>query len=90
MKSKLKLPKRTTCFCDLCVKWYPIIRRVRLKLNGKLGIDFDNLITNLYCEAEDGDVAQAKLDGSWPGWEWLPGEIKSVTMRRVISATKLL
>jgi hypothetical protein len=23
------------------------------------------------CDGEDGDVAQAKLDGSWPGWEEL-------------------
>jgi hypothetical protein len=69
--------RRRTCKCQWCVKWSPIIHRVDSKLTGKLKKDFDNLITHFMCEGEDGDVAQAKLDGSWPGWEWMPEAIRA-------------
>jgi hypothetical protein len=43
----------------------------------KLLADFDNLTNHTMCQVMDGDIAQAKLDGSWPGWEWLPAIIKA-------------
>ena len=68
--------KTKRCSCDFCVKWYPIIRRIRRKLTGKTLDEFDLLVGYLMDEAENGDVAQAKLAGSWPGWDWLPAEIR--------------
>lgn len=64
------------CKCDWCTKWYPTIKRLDKKLTGKLKKDFDDLMTHYIGRADDGDVAQAKLDGSWPGYEWMPAEIK--------------
>ena len=81
------MPKQT-CKCEWCAKWSPIVHRIDNKLDGKLKKDFGRLITHFMSEGEDGDVAQAKLDGSWPGWEWLPKEVARRAGMRVDISTR--
>lgn len=59
------------CNCKWCAKYFPIMEQVKEKLEGKLKEDFDSMMTSLMCELEDGEVAQIKLKGEWPGWEWI-------------------
>lgn len=70
------------CKCEWCVKWCPIHRRVRLTLKGKLLKDFDALMAHYDALSMDGDVSKAKLNGSWPGWEWLPEAIRAHAAKR--------
>lgn len=68
--------KTRTCKCDMCTKWNPLARRILAKLRGN-----DKALFNewLEMEAQQGDdlaATTAKLDGSWPGYEWLPAVIE--------------
>lgn len=60
------------CYCNSCVEWSPRIKRIKKALPEKLWKEFDGFILHSMCQNMDGAIAQAKLDGSWPGWEWLP------------------
>ena len=62
---------KSKCKCKLCSFQGPVIDKVRLKLTGKLLKDFDELIEGFFYDVEDGDVAKEKLNGDWPGWEWI-------------------
>lgn len=64
------------CHCNSCTVWSPIIRKVQKKLCGKLAKDFELWLMSTACREMDGYVAMAKLEGSWPDWEWLPAEIE--------------
>ena len=59
------------CLCDECLIWGPKYQRIRDVLGGTLRRDFEELHDHLYMEAFYGNIAEAKLDGSWPGWEWI-------------------
>lgn len=72
----MKTKTTSKCHCNFCLYWSPIITRIRAALPAKLLVDFDNYVTHSMCAEMDGEVAEAKLDGSWPGWEWLPAEIE--------------
>lgn len=59
----------TECGCNWCQHWYPIIKHIEAQLDEE-GKKLFNELGEHYDHVEmDGDVAQAKLDGGWPGWE---------------------
>lgn len=64
------------CFCNSCKVWSPIRNNVRKKLSGKLLKQFDALMNHISHIEDDANYNASMLDGSWPGWEWLPKEIK--------------
>lgn len=63
-------PKRK-CLCDLCTRISPMMRRISKALPRELRRDFDYLMMRLYTAEEDRDADEAKLNGTWPGWEWM-------------------
>ena len=67
-------PKR--CTCDICTKWAPLHRRILAKLRGKDRVLFEEFLDMEEQQSTDLGVATAKLDGTWPGWEWLPKVIR--------------
>jgi hypothetical protein len=60
------------CDCDWCTVWAPLARKLQAQLPADSQEDFEALLDYLTSAARDGGTAQAKLDGVWPGWEWLP------------------
>jgi len=46
------------------------------KLKGKDAKLFEEFINKVDTEALDGEVAEAMLTGTWPGWEWIIEERK--------------
>lgn len=64
-------PEKKTCTCNFCTVIYPAIKRIEAELTGQNLIDFEMLMTNMMCAEEDAGYANAKLDGSWPGWEFM-------------------
>lgn len=60
---------QTECGCDFCQHWSPLIDHIdsQLDVNGKKLLE--ELVTDWMYKCEDRDVANAKLEGSWPGWE---------------------
>ena len=65
-------PKK--CECYSCRVEIPSIKRIKAVLPEDLQKEFETLIGNYYHEQMDHDVAEAKLDGSWPRWEWIKDE----------------
>ena len=71
MKTKL-----IKCQCDLCRIWTPLHRRIMAKLKGK-----DRKLYEQFVDKEENEnlgrgVAEAKLRGDWPGWEWMKKAVK--------------
>ena len=64
------------CGCDHCQHWCPLLAHVRAQLDKEGNQLLDELVLDWMKASEDRDVAAAKLDGTWPGWEWLPTEIE--------------
>ena len=67
---------RRKCNCDLCTKWAPLCRRIAAKLRGKDRKLFDEYLMMVWNDSDELGAATAKLDGEWPGWEWMPEVIK--------------
>lgn len=63
--------RRGRCLCDLCTRIFPMHKRLQEALPEPLRADFEYLMMRLMCAEEDRDVADAKLAGEWPGWEWM-------------------
>ncbi len=64
------------CDCDWCKNWSPKLDKISKALPSKERKYFNDFV-DYYLNLElDENVAQAKLEGSWPNWEWLPAEIK--------------
>lgn len=62
----------TQCQCDLWQKWHPFIRRMLARLKGQ---DL-KLFKELLSQTDELDCANAKLNGTWPGWEWMKDAAK--------------
>lgn len=62
---------RRKCLCDLCTRISPMHDRLKEALPESLRDDLEYLMMRLMCAEEDRDVAEAKLHGNWPGWEWM-------------------
>lgn len=61
----------TECGCDQCQHWFPLIEHIRSELSPARRALLDDLISEWMHQSEDLSVANAKLEGSWPGWEAL-------------------
>jgi hypothetical protein len=59
----------TKCGCDLCQHWNPLIAQIEAQLddNGKKLLE--ELVNDWMHNNDDLGVANAKLEGNWPGWE---------------------
>lgn len=58
-----------TCKCYWCTVISPKIKQVSDKLQGEDLNAFEFLMNHYGHLDMDLDVAEAKLEGSWPGWE---------------------
>ena len=68
---------RRICKCDLCTKWSPLHRRIMAKLRGKDLKLFDEFLMMEANQSDELGVAEAKLEGEWPGWEWMKETIRA-------------
>jgi len=66
-----QLPFRRNCLCDFCTRINPMQKRIRDALPAELQSDFEYITMRMMCAEEDRDVAESKLHGQWPGWEWM-------------------
>lgn len=67
------------CLCDHCRHWSPLIKHLEAQLNEEGRKLLTELTTDWLNASEDRDVAEAKLAGTWPNWEWLPAAIEKRT-----------
>jgi len=63
------------CMCEFCRHWFPLIETLEVKLSDdpeglKL---FKELTSRWMNDGEELCLANAQLNGSWPGWEDLNG-----------------
>lgn len=56
------------CTCNWCRHWSPLIKHIEAQLDDAGKALLDEYVSYVEQRIEDGDTAQAKLDGSWPGW----------------------
>jgi hypothetical protein len=87
--------KKLKCKCELCTKWSPLHRRIMAKLRGKDKKLFDEFLMMVWNDSDDLGVipfgsflallmlANAKLAGEWPGWEWMPAQVIKQKMGEV-------
>lgn len=59
------------CICDSCCRISPMMKRIREALPDDLKGDFEYLCNKLGCAEMDYEANEAKLNGQWPGWEWI-------------------
>jgi len=64
----------TKCLCDWCVRISPMHKRIKDALPEHLKHEFDYLSNRFFNIEMDLDATEAKLNGSWPGWEWIVEE----------------
>lgn len=57
------------CECHWCTHWLPLIQQIDAQLDEPSRKLFDEYVTHVGHLEMDLDVANAKLDGDWPGWE---------------------
>jgi hypothetical protein len=66
------VPVYEKCKCTWCEDLSPRVKRVSAALNTpELKADFEHLMATWGAESLDLDVAKSKLEGVWPGWEWM-------------------
>ena len=71
MSARIVEAKKKTCTCNFCTIIYPAIKRIESALTGQNLVDFEMLINNMLRAGEEAEYANAKLDGLWPGWEFM-------------------
>lgn len=64
------------CMCNSCRHWSPLLSHVKAQLDERGRALLDEYMNYIEQSDEDGNVAQAKLEGNWPGWEWMKEEVK--------------
>ncbi len=67
---------QTECGCDYCQHWSPLIAHLDAQLNEEGRKLLDELVCDWMNQSDDVGAANAKLEGTWPGWEWLPAAIE--------------
>lgn len=69
--------KKQRCLCHQCTYWTPLQEEIMDALPDSLKKKFDHLWESFDCVQIDLDVAQAKLRGDWPGWEWMKKAVRA-------------
>lgn len=65
------------CQCRICVRGAVAMMIAHADDTPLMARDQIRYLLSALEHAEmDRDVAESRLDGSWPGWEWMPKEIK--------------
>ena len=65
----------TKCKCRFCSFEIPRFTRLLGKLkNKKDRSDLEDMFNKYIHVSDDLNHAEAKLDGSWPNWEWIKAE----------------
>lgn len=59
------------CNCEWCVKWSPLLRRVSEKLEPDDKALFEEFLLMHANDSDELCSANSKLEGDWPGWEWM-------------------
>ena len=66
------------CTCVFCTKEYPKYKEMRQSCDVlQLQQYIEELFDNWQMTGHDLDIVKAKLDGSWPGWEWVKEKKKA-------------
>ena len=60
------------CLCQLCNRWGPKWKQLLEAVPEELQDTVNELYSEFDSVKADLNYAEAQLDGSWPGWEWLP------------------
>jgi len=60
-----------TCLCKICTEVSPRIRDIKKALPENLQKDFEWLMDDYCQKSNDLDIANAKLNGDWPKWEFM-------------------
>ena len=68
--------KSKLCQCDLCQIWWPLHRRIEKKLRGRDAKLFQQWLMKCANDSYSLGAATAKLNGDWPGWEWMKEAVK--------------
>lgn len=63
----------TKCGCDQCQHWSPLIQHIGSELSAERHRLLNDLVEDWVNTREELSLANAKLDGSWPGWEAMKG-----------------
>lgn len=62
----------SSCQCEYCQKIIPMMQQIiKVIPTEELRKDFDWLMERLMYAEDDRDYYKAKMEGSWPGWEWM-------------------
>lgn len=69
------------CDCEWCIKWSPIVQKIMNQLDEESKQEFDDLIMHYACIEDDLGATQAKLEGVWPGWEFMKGVLAEHGMK---------
>lgn len=64
------------CKCELCTKWWPLLRRVEKKLSGRDRKLFEQWQMKVANDSDSLGAATAQLNGDWPRWEWMKQAVK--------------
>ena len=67
---------KNKCTCDLCVKWWPLHRRIEKKLRGRDRKLFEEWQMKVAADSDELGSLTAKINGDWPGWEWMKDAVK--------------
>lgn len=60
---------QTECGCDSCQHWSPLIQHIEAQLDERGRELLKELVEDREYAHMDLDLAECKLNGSWPGWE---------------------
>jgi len=59
------------CQCEWCTTFSPGYQRLKARTHPDDLPFLDEMLNRMMCAEDDLNYAEAKLDGSWPGWEWI-------------------
>ncbi len=68
------------CLCNHCRHWSPLIAHLEAQLDENGRALLEELVNDWMCQSDDLGAANGKLEGNWPGWEWLPAAIAKQTL----------
>lgn len=76
-----------SCQCDYCVKWGPFFRRISADMNDVDKALLEEFLLHESSQSDDLGAAEAKLDGEWPGWEWMKRAVHNEVLHEALEDT---